>query len=176
MADARWLTEREQAVWRRFIYATSKFNEALERQLQRDSNMPQTYYTILVELSEAPDRTMRMSDLADRCRSSRSRLSHAVARLETAGWVTRKGCPSDKRGSYAVLTDVGFAAIEEAAPGHVEMVRRNFFDVLTDEQLDQLEEICTVIEKGLDNSVDSAVGHPIDHQVNDPIGNRLMDR
>ncbi|HEX7662705.1 MAG TPA: MarR family transcriptional regulator [Pseudonocardiaceae bacterium] len=153
MVKARWLTSREQAVWRRFIYATGKFFEELERELQRDSNMPMTYYTILVELSEAPNRTMRMSDLAERCRSSRSKLSHAVARLEATGWIRREGCPSDKRGAYAVLTDAGFTALENAAPGHVNMVRKHLFDVLTEEQLDQLEQICLAIEKGLDNAI-----------------------
>ncbi|HWE91884.1 MAG TPA: MarR family transcriptional regulator [Pseudonocardiaceae bacterium] len=155
MTEVRWLSDREQAVWRRFIYATGKFYEELERQLQRDSNMPHTYYTILVALSESDNRTMRMSDLADECRSSRSRLSHAVAKLEAAGWVTRRGCPSDKRGSYAVLTDAGFAAIDDAAPGHVEWVRQHLFDVLTEEQLDQLERICGAIENRIDGDADN---------------------
>jgi DNA-binding MarR family transcriptional regulator len=161
MTEARWLSDREQAVWRRFIHATGKFYEELERQLQRDSNIPHTYYTILVELSEAPNRTMRMSDLADECRSSRSRLSHAVARLESVGWVTRQGCPSDKRGSYAVLTDAGFAAIADAAPGHVEWVRRHLFDVLTDEQLGQLDRICAAIENRIDREPDGQIGGQI---------------
>lgn len=114
---------------------------ALERQLQRDSGMPHAYYQILAALSEAPDRTLRMSDLAVRTRSSRSRLSHAITRMERSGWVERRVCPSDKRGAFAVLTQRGFEMLEAAAPGHVEVVRRALFDVLTSEQLDQLDEI-----------------------------------
>ncbi len=111
--------------------------------------MPHTYYEILVALSEAPGRTLRMNELADACQSSRSRLSHAVSRLEEAGWVRREACPTDKRGALAVMTDEGFAAIEAAAPGHVEGVRRHVFDVLTPAQVDQLGEISAAIRDGL---------------------------
>ena len=92
-------------------------------------------------LSESPDRSRRMSELADATQSSRSRLSHAIARLEELGWVERRGCPDDRRGSYAVLTRAGFAALETAAPSHVESVRHHLFDVLTPAQLAQLREI-----------------------------------
>jgi DNA-binding MarR family transcriptional regulator len=90
-----------------------------------------------------------MNQLADLCQSSRSRLSHAVSRLEEAGWVRREACPTDKRGAEAVMTDAGYAAIEAAAPGHVEAVRRHLFDVLTDEQVRQLGEISAAIRDGL---------------------------
>ena len=111
--------------------------------------MPHTYYEILVALSEAPGRTLRMNQLADLCQSSRSRLSHAVSRLEEAGWVRREACPTDKRGALAVLTDKGFAALEAAAPGHVEGVRRHVFDVLTPEQVAELGRISAAIRDGL---------------------------
>jgi DNA-binding MarR family transcriptional regulator len=127
-------------------------NDQLVRQLQRDSGMPHAYYEILVALSEAPGRTLRMSELAGRRGSSRSRLSHAVARLEEAGWVCREGCPTDRRGSYAVLTDKGFAALEAAAPGHVTEVREQLFDKLTPEQVEQLGEISKAILDGVDPS------------------------
>src|SRR5216117_1095089 len=123
MSDTRWLTEHEQEIWRAFITAFIGLNDQLARQLQRDSGMPYTYYEILVALSEAPGRTLRMSTLAGARGSSRSRLSHAVARLEDVGWVKRRTCPTDKRGSFAMLTDEGFAALEAAAPGHVTAVR-----------------------------------------------------
>src|SRR5216117_1355630 len=152
MSDTRWLTEHEQEIWRAFITAFIGLNDQLARQLQRDSGMPYTYYEILVALSESPDRTLRMSELAGRRGSSRSRLSHAVARLEEAGWVHRRECPSDKRGSFAVLTDKGFAALVAAAPGHVKEVRENLFDKLTPEQVDQLGEISNAILKGVDTS------------------------
>jgi DNA-binding MarR family transcriptional regulator len=92
--------------------------------------MPHAYYEILVRLSEAGDRTMRMSELADSLMSSRSRLSHAVARLEERGWVRRRSDPADRRGQWAVLTDTGYEALAAAAPGHVCAVRRNLFDAL----------------------------------------------
>jgi DNA-binding MarR family transcriptional regulator len=150
MAETRWLTEREQEVWRSFMAAFLGLNDQLARQLQRDSGMPHAYYEILVSLSEAPDRTLRMSELAGLRGSSRSRLSHAVARLEAAGWVRRQDCPTDKRGSFAVLTDKGFAALEKAAPGHVNEVREQLFDKLTPEQVHQLGEISKAVLNGID--------------------------
>ena len=149
MAETRWLSEDEQCTWRAFLAAMRLLTDELDRELQRDANMPHTYYEILVALSEAPHRRLRMNQLADLCQSSRSRLSHAVSRLEEAGWVRREACPTDKRGAEAVMTDAGFAAIEAAAPGHVEAVRRHLFDVLTVEQVRQLGEISAAIRDGL---------------------------
>jgi DNA-binding MarR family transcriptional regulator len=152
MSDTRWLSESEQEIWRSFMTAFHGLNDQLARQLQRDAGIPHAYYEILVVLSEAPDRTLRMSELAGLRGSSRSRLSHAVARLEEAGWVCRRGCPTDKRGSYAILTDKGFAALEAAAPGHVTEVREKLFDKLTPEQIEQLGEISKAILSGMDPS------------------------
>lgn len=149
MTDTRWLTGGEQEVWRAFITAVDSFVDHLERQVQRDSGMPYTYYEILVALSEAPQRTLRMSELAGRRSSSRSRLSHAVARLEEVGWVRRLACPTDKRGALAQLTDEGFAALDKAAPGHVTAVREQLFDRLTPEQVAALGEISQAILDGL---------------------------
>ena len=141
-AAPRWLDERERQVWLAFIFATRLFWEEVERDLQRDSQLPYGYYEILVMLSAAPDRTLRMSELAEATQSSRSRLSHAVARLEAEGWVRREDCPTDRRGALAVLTDEGFAALDDAAPAHVESVRRHLFDQLSPAQQDQLGKIC----------------------------------
>jgi DNA-binding MarR family transcriptional regulator len=149
MAETRWLDEGEQETWRAFVTAVEGLTEHFDRQLQRDSGMPYTYYEILVALSEAPNRTLRMSTLAGARGSSRSRLSHAVARLEEVGWVERRTCPTDKRGSFAVLTDDGFAALEAAAPGHVTAVRAKLFDVLTPEQVTGLGQISKAILAGL---------------------------
>src|SRR3954470_9573659 len=99
----RWLDHDEQAAWLAFVFGTRLFWEEVERDLQRDAHLPFGYYEILVMLSEAPERTMRMSDLADATQSSRSRLSHAVARLERDGWIRREDCPTDRRGANAVL-------------------------------------------------------------------------
>src|SRR5690348_11734002 len=114
-----WLSAEEQRAWRAYLEATMLLFDALDRELQRDARMPHAYYEILVRLSEAEGRTLRMSELADRTRSSRSRLSHAVARLEERGWVVRRECADDRRGQLAQLTDEGFAVLAEAAPGHV---------------------------------------------------------
>lgn len=149
MAETRWLSEDEQCTWRAFLTAMRLLTDQLDRELQHDANIPHTYYEILVALSEAPGRRLRMNQLAEVCQSSRSRLSHAVNRLEEAGWVRREACPTDKRGALAVMTEEGFAAIEAAAPGHVEGVRRHVFDVLTPEQIRQLGEISAAIRDGL---------------------------
>jgi len=119
--------------------------ERLDQELTRDSGIPHTYYEVLVRLSEEPGRALRMSELADRSMSSRSRLSHAVSRLEENGWVRRELCPTDRRGQVAVLTDEGFAALAAAAPGHVEGVRTHLFDALTAQQVKQLGEICGAV-------------------------------
>ncbi|XTZ16498.1 MarR family winged helix-turn-helix transcriptional regulator [Micromonospora echinospora] len=137
----RWLDPDEQRTWRAFLAASRALMETLDRELQHDAGMPHAYYEILVRLSEAPGRELRMTDLALASGSSRSRLSHAVTRLEAAGWVHRRDCPTDRRGQFAVLTDAGFAALAAAAPGHVEGVRRHLFDALSPAQVDQLRRI-----------------------------------
>ena len=150
MADfqPRWLSADEQRAWRAFLAATQTLFSAVETQLQRASGIPLGYYEILVRLSEAEDRSLRMSKLAEVSTSSKSRLSHAVARLEERGWVERTACPTDRRGQVARLTDEGFAALEAAAPGHVDQVRQMVFDRLTPEQVAQLLAISQSIEAG----------------------------
>jgi DNA-binding MarR family transcriptional regulator len=137
----RWLSEEEQRTWRAFLGASQLLMAQLDRELQRDAAIPHGYYEILVSLSESPDRMMRMSELAELTQSSRSRLSHAVTRLEERGWLRREECETDRRGQFAVLTDEGFAALEAAAPGHVEGVRSHLFDQLTPTQQAQLRRI-----------------------------------
>ena len=139
--DTRWLDDDEQRTWRAYLTAQRLLADRLERQLQRDAGLPHAYYEILVQLSEAPGRTLRMSQLADNSLSSRSRLSHAVARLEAAGWVRRRACTEDRRGSFAELTDAGLAKLHESARGHVEAVRQGLFDPLTREQQHALRHI-----------------------------------
>jgi DNA-binding MarR family transcriptional regulator len=150
VSATRWLSDDEQRAWRAYLEATNLLFDALDRQMQQDSDMPHAYYEILVRLSESPERSMRMSELAIATRSSRSRLSHAVARLEERGWVERVECPTDRRGQVAHLTDQGFATLAAAAPGHVEMVHRHVVDRLTPEQIKQLAEIGEAIVAGLE--------------------------
>jgi DNA-binding MarR family transcriptional regulator len=145
----RWLDAQEQHAWRSYIEATTLLLDALDRQLQHDAGIPHGYYEILVRLSEPADHTMRMSELADATRSSRSRLSHAVARLEERGWIRRQDCETDRRGQLATLTDAGYAALGRAAPGHVAAVRSHVIDRLSREQIDQLGEICDLVLAGL---------------------------
>jgi DNA-binding MarR family transcriptional regulator len=149
VADIRWLDADEQQTWRSYLAASRLFFDRIERQLQQGAGLPHAYYEILVRLSEAPDRRLRMSELASTSLSSRSRLSHAVARMEEAGWVRRTQCPTDKRGQNAELTDAGFARLEAAAPGHVEEVRTLLFDVLTREQQHALREISDALVERL---------------------------
>ncbi|MBQ1073528.1 MarR family transcriptional regulator [Micromonospora sp. C31] len=148
----RWLNPDEQRTWRAYLTASRALMETLDRELQRDAGMPHAYYEILVRLSEAPQRQLRMSDLAQASGSSRSRLSHAVARLEAAGWVRREECPTDRRGQIATLTDEGFVTLAAAAPGHVEGVRRHLFDALTPAQVDQLRRISETLTAHLTGS------------------------
>ena len=145
----RWLTPDEMRAWLVYVATTSLLDGALDRQLQRESQMPMAYYLILAMLSDVPDRTLRMSDLAAITQSSQSRLSHAVNRLEHLGWVRRLPCPDDRRSTLARLTDKGFTALAEAAPGHVRAVRGLVFDRLSDEQVGQLREILGVVLAGL---------------------------
>ncbi|MCV2490795.1 MarR family transcriptional regulator [Geodermatophilus sp. YIM 151500] len=139
--EPRWLDADEQKAWRAWLYSSLLLHDRLDRELSRDAGISHAYYEILVQLSETPGRMLRMSELADRCLSSRSRLSHAVSRLEERGWVRRQVCEEDARGQLAILTDEGFAALEKAAPIHVESVRRHLFDQLSPEQVAALHDI-----------------------------------
>ena len=143
--EPRWLDDREQAAWRAYLAMTRVVQERMERQLQQDSSMPHTYYLVLAMLSEAPDRTLRMSELAAIAGTSQSQLSHAASRLQEAGWIERRRCLTDKRGYLATLTDDGFRVLEATAPGHVEAVRDGLFDPLTADQVDQLTQIATAV-------------------------------
>lgn len=132
--DARWLDEEQQWAWRRFLEGTSRFFEALGD--AHDEGLPVTLgeYHLLVQLSEAPGRTLRMSALAEFLALSRSRLTHTVDRMERRGLVVRTPVPGDRRGVNCVMTDSGYAALVDAAPGHVTAVRRLLVDALTDEE------------------------------------------
>jgi DNA-binding MarR family transcriptional regulator len=130
----RWLTDEEQHAWRAYI----RLAQLLMRQLDRDLHpfgLSMHDYEILVELSEAPNRRMRMTELADRTAQSRSRLSHQINRMEAKGLVTREGCEGDKRGTFAVITPHGAAMISKVAPYHVASVREHFIGQLDPAEL-----------------------------------------
>ena len=128
--EPNWLTPTEMAAWRRYIVASRRLIEALDTDLdQHDLSMAD--YEILAQLSDAPDRRMRMAELAEIAMLSRSRLSHRMKVMEEAGWVRREACPDDKRGFFAVMTPKGWKAIVAAAPDHVASVRSRFVDKLS---------------------------------------------
>lgn len=129
---ARWLTSSQQAVWRTFLLGSARLTERMDADLRR-FDLDLAEYEILVALSEAPDRQLRMAELADAVHQSRSRLTHTIARMEKRVLVERTTCPTDRRGVWAHLTDAGFALLEQAAPNHVDAVRRNFVDAVCPE-------------------------------------------
>jgi DNA-binding MarR family transcriptional regulator len=136
-----WLDAEQQASWRSWLAAQLLLAEAFERDLKAASDLSMAEYEVLVRLSEAPDRRLRMSELASRTLASRSRLSHQISRMEADGLVTRQECLTDKRGWWAVLTDHGWDILVAAAPQHVESVRQHLVDVLTTEEFQALGRI-----------------------------------
>lgn len=133
-----WLSDEQQAAWRHFIALLIRFPAALDAELQKDAGITQFDYLVLSGLSEAPNRTLRMSELAATASSSLSRLSHVVSRLEAKGWVRRVPCPGDGRFINAVLTEEGWQKVVATAPGHVTAVRELLINILTREEIAQL--------------------------------------
>lgn len=131
----RWLDDDEMAFWRAFHEVNLRVLDAIGHDLRDDSDLTTDDYEVLVRLSEAPDRRIRMSELSDQVVQSRSRLTQRIDRMVERGWVNRERCPEDGRGTLAVLTDDGFAVLAEAAPGHVASVRRHLIDRLDRDQL-----------------------------------------
>jgi DNA-binding MarR family transcriptional regulator len=149
MTEARWLEPDEQEAWRAYLDSTRLLIQALDRQLEADAGISITDYELLVHLSEAPARRMRMRDLADASMSTRSGATRAVSRLEQAGWVRRVECAEDRRGTEAELTDAGAAKLAATAPAHVAAVRANMFDLLTPRQVQHLRTIGTRMRRHL---------------------------
>jgi DNA-binding MarR family transcriptional regulator len=150
----RWLNATEMKAWRGYIIASRRLLEALDLDLDAHE-LSMADYEILAQLSDAPDRSMRMSELADVAMLSRSRLSHRMKVMEKAGWVKREPCTDDKRGYYAVMTPKGWKAIVAAAPDHVESVRSRFVDHLTKSDQVVIAEIFERVTKSLrENSPD----------------------
>lgn len=148
-SDPRWLADGEQAVWRDFLDVIRLLMERLNRQLVEDSRMTLAEYEVLVQLSEAPQWRLRMSELAELVVNSRSRLTHTVRRLEERGWVARKDCEVDRRGILCVLRPKGFAVLETAAPGHAEAVRSAIFGVLDPDEAAALGLAMRKVRSGL---------------------------
>ncbi|MBB5914509.1 DNA-binding MarR family transcriptional regulator [Nocardia transvalensis] len=149
MADPRWLDEEERRAWMAFLTAAGSLNRRLDQQLERDAGLSHLQYEILVRLADAPDRELRMSELASALVDSRSKLTYQIDRLEQSGLVRRRQCPTDMRAVYAVLTEAGQRALERAAPGHVAAVRELFFDVLTPDQLSAIADGLSQVNRRL---------------------------
>jgi DNA-binding MarR family transcriptional regulator len=145
-----WLDPEEQQAWRALASALVRLPAALDAQLHRDAGISHFEYQVLALLSEAPGRTLRMSVLATLAEGSLPRLSQVVARLEQRGWVRRTPDPADGRYTLATLTDQGQATVTQAAPGHVQEVRRLVIDPLTKTQLRQLREISRRVIRAID--------------------------
>jgi len=141
VAQPRWLDETEQRAWRGWLDSTRRVQAAVERGLRDDTDMTIDDYEVLVRLSEAPQRRLHMTELADAVTNSPSRLSQRIDRLERDGLVCRSRCPDDGRAFHAVLTDAGYGRLQEAAPGHVATVRSALFDRLTREEIEFLAEL-----------------------------------
>ena len=142
-----WLSDEEQAAWRPFVGLLFRFPALLDAQLQKDAGISHFEYMVLSSLSEAPDRALRMSQLAAMASGSVSRLSHVVSRLEAKGWVRREPSPGDGRFINAVLTEPGWQKVAETAPGHVAAVRRLLIDTLSPEELRSLGQMSAHILK-----------------------------
>ena len=143
--NTRWLDDDEQAAWVRLAAVLELLPGVLEAQLRRDADLSHFEYWVLAMLSEAPERTLRMTALASRTSATLSRLSHVVARLESRGLLERFPCPEDRRATNAQLTPAGWDLVVASAPGHLETVRTYVVDALTPRQISQLSAIAGAI-------------------------------
>ena len=136
--------------WRSYIIASRRLLDALDSDLD-GHDLSMADYEVLAQLSDAPDRRMRMSELAEIAMLSKSRLSHRMKVMEKAGWVRREVCDVDKRGSFAVMTEKGWRTIVKAAPDHVKSVRSRFVDNLTSKDQEELAKIFDRVSTKLRN-------------------------
>jgi DNA-binding MarR family transcriptional regulator len=145
-SDVRWLSAQEERVWRRWLTLNARLSATLHKELQDDAGLSMPDFEVLVHLTDSPQGRIRVTDLAKALQWERSRVSHHVTRMERRRLVQRVECAEDGRGAFIVITPRGRAAIEQAAPGHVNAVRRLVFDALSDEEVNAF---ATIIEKAL---------------------------
>jgi DNA-binding MarR family transcriptional regulator len=144
-----WLTADQQRAWRTYLMGTTQLTVRLDRDLQERHDLSLPEYEIMVRLSETEGRRMRMSELADSLNHSRSRLTHTVARMERDGLLARSSCADDRRGIFAELTDIGVERLVEAAPTHVEGVRRHLIDITSPEDLAAVERVFGAVAESI---------------------------
>jgi DNA-binding MarR family transcriptional regulator len=161
MAKARWLSEREELVWRSLQFMHMRLEGELARQLAADAGLSYPDYQVLVALTDQPGGRLRLFELAGVLGWEKSRLSHHIGRMVDRGLVTKERCDSDRRGSHVVVTRRGRKEIEAAAPGHVAAVRRLFIDRLTPAQLDAVGEAAEAVLAGLEELAAEEVDEPV---------------
>ncbi|MBP2475769.1 DNA-binding MarR family transcriptional regulator [Crossiella equi] len=160
MSEPRWLDDTQMRAWVHFLDASRLVEERVAQQLRRDHGITHFEYEVLVRLSATPERRIRLADLAAQVVAARPRLTHVIDRLQQRGWVRREAVPDDARGYFAALTDEGFAALEGAAPGHVDTVRASLIDQLTPEQIAQLGDIMSHLSVKLRADREGGCGWP----------------
>ena len=148
--DANWLDDQEISAWLRLMAVVELLPGVLDAQLRRDAALSHFDYQVLAMLSEAPERTLRMTALASLTNATLPRLSHVVGRLEGRGLVERRPCAEDRRATNASLTAAGWSKVVETAPGHVATVRHHVIDALDHAQVRQLRDICESILERID--------------------------
>jgi len=148
--EPQWLDADEQQAWRQYLHASRLLEVAMDRDLQ-SYGLQLTEYEIIMVLSEAPERRLRMSAIAEMVVQSRSRLTHTAGRLEKRGWVRREACVGDRRGVQLVLTDAGLAAVVQTAPTHVRSVRAKVVDPLSREEFLALGRAMGVVGRGIES-------------------------
>lgn len=142
------------AAWRAFLTAHARITDVLARELRDGTGLPLTWYDVLVQLSEASDRRLRMQELADRILLSKSGLTRLIDRMEQEGYVTRYPCEDDRRGTYAQMTDAGYETIRGAAPTHLAGIATHFADVVSDEDAE-------VVARALSRVVERLTGESL---------------
>lgn len=167
MTETPWLDEGQRLAWVRLAALLELLPRALDGQLERDQQLTHYDYYCLAMLSEAPDRTLRMTVLASQTNATLPRLSRVMTRLEQAGYVRREPCPGDRRAINLVLTEAGWDKVVSAAPGHVRNVRSLVIDALSAEQVEQLSAISARLLTVLDpqQKVMASMLHPAQSDV-----------
>ena len=158
-SDVRWLTAEEERVWRRWLTLNARLSATLHKELHDDAGLSMPDYEVLVHLTDNPEGRVRVTDLARLLQWERSRVSHHVTRMESRRLVQRVECAEDGRGAFVGITPQGRAAIEQAAPGHVNTVRRLVFDALGSEEIDVFATIIDKVLAQLDNQPEALPYH-----------------
>jgi DNA-binding MarR family transcriptional regulator len=152
MADVRWLSPPELRWWRALQLMQMRLEAALARELAADTGLSYPDYVVLVSLTAQPDGRMRLFELGHALGWEKSRLSHHLVRMGARGLVDKEPCDEDRRGAYVVVTPQGRTAIEAAAPGHVDAVRRLFLDQVTAEQLETIGSAAEAVLAAIDEA------------------------